>query len=219
MRRRRERSTGQRVTQTGKVSQQAAWKQGCIGLLGCMSVLGLMGCDERQPVSSESSAETVQTETETETSSDKTPERAESSTPVQLPEAVDIWQSPEQVVLGEVPLHLGSELWLNSMPVIGDDGANPARKLFASIRLLAADHQPLPKGIEITQVLIEQGDEQWLVQQHLEIRKDGNKSLEVALRGGPEWQPSSTVNVAVTVLFQGQEHTVIQKQVVIAQVF
>lgn len=215
MRRRRERTTGQRVTQTGKVSQQAAWKQGCIGLLGCMSVLGLMGCDERQPTSSDNAVDTAQTEKVPKAEADK----ETVSTPVTLPEAVDIWQSPEQVKLGNVPLHLGSELWLNSMPVIGDDGANPARKLFASIRLLAADHQPLPKGIEITQVLIEQGDEQWLVQQHLEMRKDGNKSLEVALRGGPEWQPSSTVNVAVTVLYQGQEHTVIQKQVVIAQVF
>lgn len=190
--------------------KQQRWTQFAYAVSG-VALVTLVGCDAAKtppPPVVEPTAEQA-----------ATPASEADTTPAQLPHAVDMWQSPEQIVLGKVPLHLGSELWLNSMPVIGDDGANPARKLFASIRLLAADHQALPKGVAITQVLLEQGEQQWLVQQQLDIRRDGNKSLEVALRGGPEWQPQSQINVAVTVLYQGQEHIVIQKAVVISQVF
>ncbi|MGF1685545.1 hypothetical protein L4C36_02500 [Photobacterium japonica] len=191
-------------------TRQQQWTRFVYAISG-VALVTLVGCDTAKEPSS------PQVDPQTEQAA--MPASEAEASPVQLPHAVDMWQSPEQVVLGKVPLHLGAELWLNSMPVIGDDGANPARKLFASIRLLAADHQSLPKGIDITQVLLEQGEQQWLVQQQLDIRRDGSKSLEVALRGGPEWLPDSEVNVAVTVLYQGQEHIVIQKAVVISQVF
>lgn len=139
--------------------------------------------------------------------------------PVQLPTGADIWQSPEELALAGVTIYLGSELWLNSMPVIGDDGTQPATKLFASVRVQTRDMKPLPKGVEVTQVLLVQDKQQWLVQQDLEVRSEGSKSLELALRGGPEWLPGSKADIAVTVLYQGKEHTLVQKAVPISQVF
>ena len=139
--------------------------------------------------------------------------------PVTLPAEIDIWQSPQELVLSDVTVYLGSELWLNSMPVIGDDGSQPANKLHASIRLLTRDMKPLPAGVEIMQVMIAQDDQQWLAQENLEIRSEGEMSLEVSMRGGPEWLPGSKADIAVTVLYQGQEQVVIQQEVLISQVF
>lgn len=139
--------------------------------------------------------------------------------PVTLPVEIDIWQSPQELVLSDVTVYLGSELWLNSMPVIGDDGSQPANKLHASIRLLTRDMKPLPAGVEIMQVMIAQDDQQWLAQENLEIRSEGEMSLEVSMRGGPEWLPGSKADIAVTVLYQGQEQVVIQQEVLISQVF
>ncbi|MBC7005791.1 hypothetical protein BIZ37_24840 [Photobacterium sp. BZF1] len=139
--------------------------------------------------------------------------------PVTLPAEIDIWQSPQELVLSDVTVYLGSELWLNSMPVIGDDGSQPANKLHASIRLLSREMKPLPTGVEIMQVMVAQEDQQWLAQENLEVRSEGEMSLEVSMRGGPEWLPGSKADIAVTVLYQGQEQVVIQRDVLISQVF
>lgn len=139
--------------------------------------------------------------------------------PATLPAEVDIWQSPQELVLSDVTVYLGSELWLNSMPVIGDDGSQPANKLHASIRLLTRDMKPLPQGVEISQVMVAQDDQQWLGQENLDVRSEGEMSLEVSLRGGPEWLPGSKADIAVTVLYQGQEQVLIQRGVLVSQVF
>lgn len=139
--------------------------------------------------------------------------------PATLPAEVDIWQSPQELVLSDVTVYLGSELWLNSMPVIGDDGSQPANKLHASIRLLTRDMKPLPQGVEISQVMVAQDDQQWLGQENLDVRSEGEMSLEVSLRGGPEWLPGSKAYIAVTVLYQGQEQVLIQRGVLVSQVF
>ncbi|MGF1681137.1 hypothetical protein [Photobacterium minamisatsumaniensis] len=139
--------------------------------------------------------------------------------PVQLPADVDIWQSPAVLELSGVKLHLGSELWLNTMPVIGDDGTSPANKLYASIKLLTQEMKALPKGIEVVQVMVAQDEQQWLARDELDIRAEGDMSLEAALQGGPEWLPGSKADIAVTISFDGHEHTLIEKGVLINQVF
>lgn len=136
-----------------------------------------------------------------------------------LPAEADIWQSPTELEIADVTLNLRSELWLNSMPVIGDDGTRPAEKLHASVKLQSTDMQALPKGIEITQILLEHENKQWLVDENLEVRAEGELSLEVVLRGGPEWVPGSEVNIAVIILHGGQEYPLVQYGVVIAEVF
>ncbi|PSU31932.1 hypothetical protein [Photobacterium lutimaris] len=139
--------------------------------------------------------------------------------PATLPAEVDIWQSPQELILSDATVYLGSELWLNSMPVIGDDGSQPANKLHASIRLLTRDMKPLPQGVEILQVLVAQEEQLWLGQENLDVRSEGEMSLEVSLRGGPEWLPGSKADIAVTVLYQGQEQVLIQRGVLVSQVF
>lgn len=147
------------------------------------------------------------------------PETLEPEAEPQVSLAADIWQSPTELTVAGVVVNLSSELWLNSMPVIGDDGTKPAYKLHASVKLQSTDMQALPTGIEITQVLLDHEDKKWLVTDDLEVRAEGELSLEVALRGGPEWKPGSKVNIAVNIMHGGQEHILVQHDVVLAEVF
>ncbi|KLV04387.1 hypothetical protein ABT56_14690 [Photobacterium aquae] len=143
----------------------------------------------------------------------------ESVQPTTLPAELDLWQSPSEITLADTVIHLGSALWLNSMPVIGDDGSTPANKLFASVRLLPAEKQAFPDGVDILQVLIAQDDEQWLAKQDLDVRRDGERGIEVALRGGPEWIPGSKADIALTLLYKGKEYVLVEKGIVIEQVY
>ena len=183
-------------------------------LLLAAGVIWVAGCGEKPQDQEEGVQEPT---TAAEQAESEAPPAEE--VPVTLPAEVDIWQSPEELVLSDVTVYLGSELWLNSMPVIGDDGSKPANKLHASVRLLSREMKPLPSGVEIMQVMIAQDDQQWLAQENLEVRAEGEMSLEVSLRGGPEWLPGSKAEIAVTVLYQGQEQILIQRDVLISQVF
>ncbi|MGF1738222.1 hypothetical protein [Photobacterium satsumensis] len=178
---------------------------GIIVVAGCGDMAQDKEAESQQPTAVEEQAEQALPQVE--------------DIPATLPAEVDIWQSPQELVLSDVTVYLGSELWLNSMPVIGDDGSQPANKLHASIRLLTRDMKPLPQGVEISQVMVAQDDQQWLGQENLDVRSEGEMSLEVSLRGGPEWLPGSKADIAVTVLYQGQEQVLIQRNVLISQVF
>ena len=183
-------------------------------LLLAAGMVMVVGCGER---AQEQGAEPKEPAVAQEQGESETPPAED--VPVTLPAEIDIWQSPQELVLSDTTVYLGSELWLNSMPVIGDDGSKPANKLHASIRLLTRDMKPLPKGVEILQVMVAQDDQQWLGQENLEVRSEGEMSLEVSLRGGPEWLPGSKADIAVTVLYKGQEQVLIQQGVLINQVF
>ena len=189
--------------------------------VGC---LVLAACSEPEKPESTEAEPAAGAEVPVSTAEDTTtqvpvePEMQEPEPPA-LPAAADIWQSPTELVVADVTLNLRSELWLNSMPVIGDDGTLPADKLHASVKLQSTDMQALPKGIEIAQVLLEHEDKQWLVNENLEVRAEGELSLEIVLRGGPEWAPGSKVNIAVIIMHGGQEHTLVQHGVMLSQVF
>ena len=141
------------------------------------------------------------------------------SEPGQVPLAADIWQSPTELTIEETTVNLSSELWLNSMPVIGDDGTKPSNQLHASVKLQTTDMKTLPQGIDIFQVLLEHEDKQWLVKDNLEVRAEGELTLEVVLREGPEWVPGSRVDIAVIFMFGGVEYIIVQHDVELAQVF
>ena len=139
--------------------------------------------------------------------------------PGQVPLAADIWQSPTELILEETTVNLSSELWLNSMPLIGDDGTKPSNRLHASVKLQTTDMKTLPQGIDIFQVLLEHEGKQWLVKDNLEVRAEGELTLEVVLREGPEWAPGSRVDIAMIFMFGGVEYIIVQHDVELAQVF
>ncbi|ELR63452.1 hypothetical protein C942_03745 [Photobacterium marinum] len=180
-----------------------------------LACLLLAACSEpEKPSSTEAEAPEVGTPTE------QTVEQAETEAPEPAePLATDIWQAPTELTLSGVTVNLRSDLWLNSMPVIGDDGTQPAIKLQASVKLQSTDMKPLPGGIEITQVLLEQGDKQWLVNENLEVRGEGELTLEVVMQAGPEWESGSLVNVAIIFNFDGEEHRLVERDVAVSQVF
>ena len=149
-------------------------------LLLAAGVIWVAGCGEKPQVQEEGVQEPT---TAAEQAEGEAPPAEE--VPVTLPAEIDIWQSPEELVLSDVTVYLGSELWLNSMPVIGDDGSKPANKLHASVRLLSREMKPLPSGVEIMQVMIAQDDQQWLAQENLEVRA-GRRNES---RGEFAWRP------------------------------
>ncbi|MCG7586061.1 hypothetical protein [Photobacterium sp. OFAV2-7] len=154
-------------------------------------------------------AESVETEQEVEPDSE----------PGKVPLATDIWQSPTELTFEDTTVSLSSDLWLNSMPLIGDDGTKPSNRLHASVKLQTSDMKTLPKGIDIFQVLLESEGKQWLVKDNLEIRAEGELTLEVVLREGPEWAPGSRVDIAVIFLLGGAEHIIVQHDVELGEVF
>ncbi|MGF1693420.1 hypothetical protein [Photobacterium kagoshimensis] len=130
----------------------------------------------------------------------------------------DIWQSPGQVMLAETPAKLDSYLWLNSMPVVGE-GDNQQGTLLASVKVVSATQQALPKEVTVTQVLLATDNQQWLSNRQLEVNPMDNNGIEVMLRQGPNWPAGTAVNVALTLSYQGKEMTLTQRQVKIDQVF
>ncbi|UTV27317.1 hypothetical protein [Photobacterium atrarenae] len=153
-----------------------------------------------------------------ETDGDGKPERpAEPAAATPLPEPLptDLWRSaPSELTLGETVVTLNSSLWLRRLPVIGADGTAPSDLLHASVKLQTKEMQPLPK-LDILRVLLMQGSQQWLVKENLDIRAEGELTLEVSLSEGPEWLPGSAVDIAVLLSYQGEEVRLIQHDVII----
>ncbi|WP_299018971.1 hypothetical protein [uncultured Photobacterium sp.] len=191
--------------------RKMTWVAACLLLAACSEPEKPASTEAEAPVV-EAEAQETQSQTETDTAEVAEPEAS-------VPLVTEIWQSPTELTLSGVPVNLRSDIWLNSMPVIGDDGTQPADKLHASVKLQSTDMQPLPAGIEITQVLLEQEDKQWLVKDNLEVRAEGELTLEVVMRAGPEWDPGSLVDVAIIFTFNGEEFKLVQHDVALSQVF
>ncbi|PSV44900.1 hypothetical protein C9J47_18865 [Photobacterium indicum] len=140
---------------------------------------------------------------------------------------------------------LYSEIWLNSMPMIEDEGsvgigASSAAKgrLLASIQLLSPQSDALYQGIKVKQIVLKNAEQQWLLtanddndfdvhimeQSYLQnsVGENGESyqsGVEFMLRDGPSWAPESVVDVMVTLVKSGKEYTITQRDVMVNQVF
>ncbi|UXI00874.1 hypothetical protein [Photobacterium sp. TY1-4] len=134
----------------------------------------------------------------------------------ETPLPADLWRSaPSEVTLGDTVVTLDSRLWLRRLPVIGADGTAPSDMVHASVKLQTKEMHQIPKGLEIQRVLLMQGDQQWLAKENLDIRAEGELTLEVSLYEGPEWLPGSAVDIAVLLTYKGEEIRLIQHGVII----
>lgn len=158
---------------------------------------------------------------------------------------VPIEQADDALTIEDVSIALYSEIWLNSMPMIEDEGsvgigASSAAKgrLLASIQLLSPQSDALYQGIKVKQIVLKNAEQQWLLtanddndfdvnimeQSYLQNSMGQNgesyqSGVEFMLRDGPTWAPESLVDVTVTLVKSGKEYTITQRDVTVNQVF
>ncbi|EAS42300.1 hypothetical protein [Photobacterium profundum] len=158
---------------------------------------------------------------------------------------VPIEQADDALTIEDVSIALYSEIWLNSMPMIEDEGsvgigASSAAKgrLLASIQLLSPQSDALYQGIKVKQIVLKNAEQQWLLtanddndfdvnimeQSYLQNSMGQNgesyqSGVEFMLRDGPNWAPASLVDVTVTLVKSGKEYTITQRDVTVNQVF
>ncbi|MGF1873474.1 hypothetical protein [Photobacterium indicum] len=158
---------------------------------------------------------------------------------------VPIEQAYDALTIEDVSIALYSEIWLNSMPMIEDEGsvgigASSAAKgrLLASIQLLSPQSDALYQGIKVKQIVLKNAEQQWLLtanddndfdvhimeQSYLQnsVGENGESyqsGVEFMLRDGPSWAPESVVDVMVTLVKSGKEYTITQRDVMVNQVF
>jgi hypothetical protein len=154
-------------------------------------------------------------------------------------------QAYDVLTIEDVSIALYSEIWLNSMPMIEDEGsvgigASSAAKgrLLASIQLLSPQSDALYQGIKVKQIVLKNAEQQWLLtanddndfdvhimeQSYLQnsVGENGESyqsGVEFMLRDGPSWAPESVVDVMVTLVKSGKEYTITQRDVMVNQVF
>jgi hypothetical protein len=158
---------------------------------------------------------------------------------------VPIEQAYDALTIEDVSIALYSEIWLNSMPMIEDEGsvgigASSAAKgrLLASIQLLSPQSDALYQGIKVKKIVLKNAEQQWLLtanddndfdvhimeQSYLQnsVGENGESyqsGVEFMLRDGPSWAPESVVDVMVTLVKSGKEYTITQRDVMVNQVF
>ena len=158
---------------------------------------------------------------------------------------VPIEQADDALTIEDVSIALYSEIWLNSMPMIEDEGsvgigASSAAKgrLLASIQLLSPQSDALYQGIKVKTIVLKNAEQQWLLtanddndfdvhimeQSYLQnsVGENGESyqsGVEFMLRDGPSWAPESVVDVMVTLVKSGKEYTITQRYVMVNQVF
>jgi hypothetical protein len=158
---------------------------------------------------------------------------------------VPIEQAYDALTIEDVSIALYSEIWLNSMPMIEDEGsvgigASSAAKgrLLASIQLLSPQSDALYQGIKVKTIVLKNAEQQWLLtanddndfdvhimeQSYLQnsVGENGESyqsGVEFMLRDGPSWAPESVVDVMVTLVKSGKEYTITQRDVMVNQVF
>ncbi|WP_157134277.1 hypothetical protein [Photobacterium profundum] len=158
---------------------------------------------------------------------------------------VPIEQADDALTIEDVSIALYSEIWLNSMPMIEDEGSvgigassTAKGRLLASIQLLSPQSDALYQGIKVKQIVLKNAEQQWLLtanddndfdvhimeQSYLQnsVGENGESyqsGVEFMLRDGPSWAPESVVDVMVTLVKSGKEYTITQRDVMVNQVF
>jgi hypothetical protein len=154
-------------------------------------------------------------------------------------------QAYDAITIDDVSIALYSEIWLNSMPMIEDEGSvgistgsTAKGRLLASIQLLSPQNDALYQGIKVKQIVLKNAEQQWLLtanddndfevnimeqsylQNSVGVNGESYQSgVEFMLRDGPSWAPASLVDVTVTLAKSGKEYTITQQDVTVNQVF
>jgi hypothetical protein len=119
----------------------------------------------------------------------------------------DLSAARESITIGSSRLRLTAYLWRDFMPMgVPDDSESSraalaaARGMIAKIELSAEGDAPLPKSLHAEVVYVVQDDRIWQTRQIEERRDHSNcSSVDLVIRNGPQWKPSSFVDVFVRI--------------------
>ncbi len=131
------------------------------------------------------------------------------------PESMIGWQQDNQVVMASTTIELKSNLWINQMPTIGEvQDQNLHGALY-----LTSDSQ-LDAHLTATQLIIRQGEREWLIEGDLlELRSHNEHHWEVAFVWQMELDIEQPVDIAVEVEQNGQVAWLVERKVSIDTVF
>lgn len=116
--------------------------------------------------------------------------------------------SPQNLLIEGKTLTLQSELWRDFMPSVGKE----ERSLRAAVSISAGNDDALPANLSFNRLMVLKGDSIW-VQTIGNSERSDNIRLKANTRGGPEWQPETTVDVVVEIKHNDKSYKLRQDSV------
>ena len=125
------------------------------------------------------------------------------------------WEQDEIITINGDDVQLTSNLWLNKMPSIGK---LQQQDLHGALYL--ESDVPLAADMEVASISIRQGEQTWLIEaEGIEVRTHSEEQWEVVFAQPLEIDAQQPIDVAVQLIYQGQENWLVEKQVNIDEVY
>ncbi|MDA0149734.1 hypothetical protein [Vibrio sp. LaRot3] len=125
------------------------------------------------------------------------------------------WEQDNQIMVAQNSVELKSNLWLNKMPTIGEV---QDQTLHGALYL--ESNAALPAELMVQSIAIRQGGEEWLIDGDLlELRTHSENQWEIAFVWQFSVDPEQPVDVAVMLNNGELEEWLVEKSVVIDQVY
>lgn len=125
------------------------------------------------------------------------------------------WEQDNQIMVAQNSVELKSNLWLNKMPTIGEV---QDQTLHGALYL--ESNAALPAELMVQSIAIRQGGEEWLIDGDLlELRTHSENQWEIAFVWQFSVDPEQPVDVAVMLNNGEHEEWLVEKSVVIDQVY
>ncbi|WP_117235888.1 hypothetical protein [Vibrio maerlii] len=120
------------------------------------------------------------------------------------------WSADATAMKAATDVTLRSNLWLNKMPMIGDE--RNEETLHGALYLESSSY--LPAELDVTQVVLRQGTETWSIYaDDVELRTHSATAWEVAFKWQLEIDPEQPVDVAVELIKEEKTEWVVNNQV------
>ncbi|MBE3669566.1 hypothetical protein BOO24_09875 [Vibrio navarrensis] len=125
------------------------------------------------------------------------------------------WQQDNQVTVNQSVIELKSTLWVNQMPMVGEQ---EAQSLHGSLYL--SSNGELPANLTVNLLTIKQGEQQWnLSESELEVRTHSENQWEVAFNWQGEFDIEQPVDIALQIENQATILWLVERKVAIDKVY
>ncbi|KJR31943.1 hypothetical protein BOO92_16950 [Vibrio navarrensis] len=125
------------------------------------------------------------------------------------------WQQDNQVTVNQSVIELKSTLWVNQMPMVGEQ---EAQSLHGSLYL--SSNGELPANLTVNLLTIKQGEQQWnLSESELEVRTHSENQWEVAFNWQGEFDIEQPVDIALQLENQATILWLVERKVAIDKVY
>ncbi|MBE3651570.1 hypothetical protein [Vibrio navarrensis] len=125
------------------------------------------------------------------------------------------WQQDNQVTVNQSVIELKSTLWVNQMPMVGEQ---EAQSLHGSLYL--SSNGELPANLTVNLLTIKQGEQQWnLSESELEVQTHSENQWEVAFNWQGEFDIEQPVYIALQLENQATILWLVERKVAIDKVY